>query len=121
MSLPEENLRYLREYKYNAVDRSLLSRYILNHYWTAVAELMPPWLAPNMITTIGFMFIYANIALLVWYMPDMKGPGPSWLYFSFAFGLWAYQTMDNVDGKQARKTGTSSPLGEVSQCSSNRC
>lgn len=39
--------------------------------------------------------------------------GPSWLYFSFAFGLFMYQTMDNVDGKQARRTGTSSGLGEL--------
>lgn len=39
--------------------------------------------------------------------------GPGWLYFSFAFGLFMYQTMDNVDGKQARRTGTSSGLGEL--------
>lgn len=39
--------------------------------------------------------------------------GPTWLYFSFAFGLFMYQTMDNVDGKQARRTGTSSGLGEL--------
>lgn len=39
--------------------------------------------------------------------------GPSWLYFSFALGLFMYQTMDNIDGKQARRTGTSSGLGEL--------
>jgi phosphatidylglycerophosphate synthase len=38
---------------------------------------------------------------------------PSWVYYSFAFGMWMYSTMDNVDGKQARRTGTSSPLGEL--------
>lgn len=27
--------------------------------------------------------------------------------------LSRYSTMDNVDGKQARRTGTSSPLGEL--------
>lgn len=32
---------------------------------------------------------------------------------SFAAGLWLYSTFDNVDGKQARRTGTSSPLGEL--------
>ena len=35
------------------------------------------------------------------------------MYYSFAFGLWMYSTMDNVDGKQARRTGTSSGLGEL--------
>lgn len=39
--------------------------------------------------------------------------GPSWIYFSFAFGLFMYQTLDNLDGKQARRTGTSSGLGEL--------
>ncbi len=39
--------------------------------------------------------------------------GPSWLYLSFSFGLFMYQTMDNIDGKQARRTGTSSGLGEL--------
>lgn len=27
--------------------------------------------------------------------------------------MWIYSTFDNVDGKQARRTGTSSPLGEL--------
>jgi ethanolaminephosphotransferase len=35
------------------------------------------------------------------------------VYYSFAAGLWTYSTMDNIDGKQARRTGTSSPLGEL--------
>ncbi|CAH7666163.1 CDP-alcohol phosphatidyltransferase-domain-containing protein [Phakopsora pachyrhizi] len=36
-----------------------------------------------------------------------------WLYFSFALGLWIYQSLDAIDGKQARRTGTSGPLGEL--------
>ena len=47
------------------------------------------------------------------YSPDLNTVAPSWVYFSYAFGLWLYSTFDNVDGKQARKTGTSSPLGEL--------
>ncbi|KAK3336147.1 hypothetical protein B0T19DRAFT_29816 [Cercophora scortea] len=66
-----------------------------------------------MVTLLGFFFILANVGLLVVYMPDLAGPGPSWLYYSFAFGLFMYQTMDNIDGKQARRTGTSSGLGEL--------
>ncbi|KAH9443414.1 hypothetical protein Pst134EA_031251 [Puccinia striiformis f. sp. tritici] len=36
-----------------------------------------------------------------------------WLYVSFAMGLWIYQSLDAIDGKQARRTGTSGPLGEL--------
>ncbi|KAL1975241.1 hypothetical protein VTN31DRAFT_3633 [Thermomyces dupontii] len=61
----------------------------------------------------GFAFVVVNVALVVIVMPDLVGPGPTWLYYSFAFGVWMYSTFDNVDGKQARRTGTSSGLGEL--------
>lgn len=32
---------------------------------------------------------------------------------SFAASFWIYSTMDNIDGKQARRTNSSSPLGEL--------
>ena len=32
------------------------------------------WLAPNMVTLLGFFFIIGNVALLVIFMPDLKGP-----------------------------------------------
>ena len=66
-----------------------------------------------MVTLLGFFCIIFNVLLLVIYQPEMNGTDPSWLYYSFAAGLWAYSTLDNIDGKQARRTGTSSPLGEL--------
>ncbi|KAF2682879.1 ethanolaminephosphotransferase 1 [Lentithecium fluviatile CBS 122367] len=109
----EDALQQLKFYKYSSVDKSLISRYILKHYWNGFVELLPMWLAPNLVTLIGFFFILGNVALLEVYVPDLVGPAPSWVYYSFAFGMWMYSTMDNVDGKQARRTGTSSPLGEL--------
>lgn len=38
---------------------------------------------------------------------------PSWVFFSWSAGLFIYQSLDAIDGKQARRTGSSSPLGEV--------
>jgi len=38
---------------------------------------------------------------------------PRWAYFMAAFATFAYQTLDAIDGKQARRTGASSPLGEM--------
>ncbi|KAM0808027.1 putative Cholinephosphotransferase 1 [Seiridium cardinale] len=111
--ISDDALIHLKSYKYSAVDKSPVSHYILRHWWNAFVEILPLWLAPNMVTLIGFFFILGNIGLLVLVMPDLVGPGPSWLYLSFAFGLFMYQTMDNIDGKQARRTGTSSGLGEL--------
>ncbi|PLW16745.1 hypothetical protein PCANC_12306 [Puccinia coronata f. sp. avenae] len=111
--LDDHHLNRLKNYQYRSVDHSPTTKYVLRHWWEYVAGWMPPWLAPNMITLIGLMFIVVNVITVVIYIPDLKTDAPSWVYFSFAFGLFVYQTMDNVDGKQARKTGTSSPLGEL--------
>ena len=37
---------------------------------------------------------------------------PGWTYLVCAIGIFIYQTLDGIDGSQARRTGTSSPLGE---------
>ncbi|KAI5798969.1 CDP-alcohol phosphatidyltransferase-domain-containing protein [Geopyxis carbonaria] len=111
--LAEDQLVHLKSYRYQSVDKSLISNYILKHYWNFMVELLPRWLAPNAVTLVGFGFIMFNVICLEIFMPDLVGPGPPWLYYSFAFGLWAYSTMDNIDGKQARRTGSSSPLGEL--------
>lgn len=82
--------------------------------------LTMPIRRPNMITLMGLMFIVANVVLLLYMDTDLllkssaKLPSvPNWVYFMFAFGLFMYQSLDAIDGKQARRTGTSSPLGEL--------
>ncbi len=37
-------------------------------------ELLPLWLAPNMVTLLGFFFILFNVICLVIWMPDLVGP-----------------------------------------------
>ncbi|KAL4977751.1 CDP-alcohol phosphatidyltransferase-domain-containing protein [Aspergillus desertorum] len=112
-SLSDDVLLPLKSYKYSSVDKSYISNHILRHYWNAFVELLPLWMAPNLVTLLGFGFIVGNVMLIEMLMPDLIGPGPSWLYYSFALGMWMYSTLDNVDGKQARRTGTSSGLGEL--------
>jgi ethanolaminephosphotransferase len=43
----------------------------------------------------------------------MTQPLPEWTYLLVAFGIFAFQTLDAIDGKQARRTGSSSPLGQL--------
>ncbi len=38
---------------------------------------------------------------------------PSWSYLACALGFFIYQSLDAIDGKQARRTDTSTPLGEL--------
>ena len=43
--------------------------------------------------------------------PEVMPDTPQMLTCAFCF--WVYQTMDAMDGKQARRTGASSPLGQL--------
>ncbi|KAI9009503.1 CDP-alcohol phosphatidyltransferase-domain-containing protein [Gaertneriomyces semiglobifer] len=109
----DDALRNLRLYKYSSIDKSFVSRYVLRPYWEFATTLFPMWIAPNLITLLGFAFVLLNVVIALIYTPDFETAGPSWIYFSFALGIWLYSTFDNVDGKQARRTGSSSPLGEL--------
>lgn len=41
----EERLRPLKTYRYQGVDRSFVSRYVLAPYWNWVVTLFPLWMA----------------------------------------------------------------------------
>ncbi|KAK7972774.1 CDP-alcohol phosphatidyltransferase class-I family protein [Apiospora sp. TS-2023a] len=110
----QERLPNLKQYKYSSVDRSLTSKYILKPFYTnVVIKCFPMWMAPNLITLLGFCFIIINIFTLLWYNPSLDQDCPSWVYYSWALGLFLYQTFDAVDGSQARRTHQSGPLGEL--------
>lgn len=54
-----------------------------------------------------------NFLLNCSYSPNGVEPPPRWTCFLCALGLFVYQSLDSIDGKQARRTNTSSPLGEL--------
>lgn len=113
--LPDDDvdLSSLRSYQYRSIDNSPISRHVLSHYWNWAIQWFPLWMAPNLITLIGLSFMILAVGLIMWLVPDLESQGPNWLYFVCAGCLWLYSTFDNVDGKQARRTGSSSPLGEL--------
>ena len=100
--LRASQLPALKEYKYSSVDRSLTSKYILKPFYNNfVIKLFPMNMAPNLITLTGFLFVIINIITLLWYNPTLDQDCPRWVYFSWAIGLFLYQTFDAVDGAQA--------------------
>jgi phosphatidylglycerophosphate synthase len=50
--------------------------------------------------------------ILVSYTP-FNSTAPSWALFLYGLSVFIYQTLDNVDGKQARKLKNSTPLGMI--------
>ncbi|XP_057340686.1 cholinephosphotransferase 1 isoform X1 [Microplitis mediator] len=105
-------LKRLSEHKYSCSSSSLLDSY-LQPWWDWLVSKVPLWLAPNLITIVGLIINIATTLILVYYSPDAKAEPPRWTCFLCALGLFIYQSLDSIDGKQARRTGSSSPLGEL--------
>ncbi len=88
---------------------------------------LPLSLAPNVITLIGLACIVCGTALTLVYSPSLEASLlsysstssgdatviPPYVFFINCLAVFLYQTCDAVDGKQARRTGTSSPVGQL--------
>lgn len=125
--ISEQAKNNLQKYKPSTQqDYSIISK-LLNPYWNYVSSLIPNYVAPNTITLVGFIAVVVSYVMTVtavhqnWNLKksgeisnEQEGTGlPSYIYLINVLTLFWYQTMDAIDGKQARKTGTSSPLGEL--------
>lgn len=110
--LNNEQLKRLKLHKYSATGSSLLEPYF-QIYWRWLVELFPMWLAPNTITVVGLLINAITSLLLILYCPSATESAPSWVYAINGIGLFIYQSLDAIDGKQARRTGSSTPLGEL--------
>ena len=105
-------LKKLNDYKYKSVGSTILD-YVLQPYWNWLVTQMPMWLAPNLITFVGLILNIATGIILLFNDPDLHSDCPRWPYALFALGLFIYQSLDAIDGKQARRTNSASPLGEL--------
>lgn len=107
-----EQLKRLQQHKYSSTGKTLIDGY-MQPYWEWVVTMCPQWLAPNLMTILGLMVNVLTCAILMGLSPNANHTvSPIWFIFC-AVGLFFYQTLDACDGKQARRTGSSSPLGEL--------
>ncbi|XP_049638792.1 cholinephosphotransferase 1 [Suncus etruscus] len=105
-------LRRLREHRYCAQGVSLLEP-PLQRYWTWLLGWVPLSLAPNAITLLGLLANLLATLVLVAHCPTATEEAPYWTYLLCALGLFIYQSLDAIDGKQARRINACSPLGEL--------
>lgn len=120
--LSQEILDGFDKYKYNAVDTSPLSVYVMHPFWNRIVKIVPLWVAPNVLTLSGFLLMVVNFVTMIYYDLDFYAssrdhpefpPIPNWVWLMCAINNFLSHTLDGIDGKQARRTGTSSPLGEL--------
>ncbi|KAL4460927.1 hypothetical protein ABPG74_016399 [Tetrahymena malaccensis] len=102
----------VKNFKYKGGSDSILYTYVWSPLCNWIVEnWMPKWIAPNVITSIGFLIhVFVHLLVMI-YSPNLQNNLPSWICVLMGFALFSYQILDNLDGKQARATGSSSPLG----------
>jgi len=60
----------LDNYKYQSGDYSWLDNK-MNPFWVKMADMLPLWMAPNMVTFIGFLFMCSSYACFLFYDVSM--------------------------------------------------
>uniref|UniRef100_A0A8C5M5M7 Choline/ethanolaminephosphotransferase 1 n=1 Tax=Leptobrachium leishanense TaxID=445787 RepID=A0A8C5M5M7_9ANUR len=110
--LSRHQLKRLEEHRYKSCGKSLLEP-LMQGFWEWLVSRVPEWIAPNLITIVGLLINILTTVVLVYYCPTATEQAPVWTYISCAIGLFIYQSLDAIDGKQARRTNSSTPLGEL--------
>ena len=110
--LSQEKLENMKNFKYKSTDDSILYQKCMSPCLNKVVNYIPRNIAPNLITFISLCF---NILAAIISYNDGG--------FDFSYKLKSstciiigtfqllYQLLDNIDGKQARRTGNSTPFG----------
>lgn len=110
--ITEDGLKHIKNHKYQPGAYSLADN-ILNPFWCTVVEFLPKTMAPNTVTLLGLAALGGSYATMLWYDTSMTQYLPTWTYLAVALGIFIFQTLDAIDGKQARRTGSSSSLGQL--------
>lgn len=109
--IPPDSLERLKRHKYQSLGYTWLDTNVMNYFWEGCVKVIPLWMAPNLLTLIGFISILSAYVLMTFYDTTYTQQLPAWVLIYAFFMSFSYQTFDACDGKQARRTGTSSPLG----------
>ncbi len=114
-----QSISALRNYSYLSDDQSIFS-YMLTPFWDFLAKCTPKWMAPNVLTLIGLLCNFTAFYWIVVYYNGLRFDSqisnhatPSYVYYWCTVLLFAYQTIDAIDGKHARNLKRMSALGEL--------
>jgi ethanolaminephosphotransferase len=111
--LNEKDLKHIKNFKYSCKNDSILynniTSPILDKYFV---NYLPRWIAPNVLTALSFFFNFVTFIVVLFEVGnDFTIPiSRSTCFLQFITHM-LYIILDNADGKQARRTNSSSPLG----------
>ncbi|XP_066918455.1 ethanolaminephosphotransferase 1-like [Clytia hemisphaerica] len=114
--LSKNQLSGFDNYKYSSIDTSPLSKYVMHPFWDQLVKVCPLWFPANLLTLIGWLLSLFMFILLSYYDPNFSAISqnvPRWVWLVGAVCIFCSHQFDGIDGKQARRTKSGSPLGEL--------
>ncbi len=81
--------------------------------WNWLIKKVPLTIESNLITFIGLLVNLVSSLVVIYYSPNADSDLPAWTLMFCGIGLFVYQTLDALDGKQARRTNLDTPLAEL--------
>jgi phosphatidylglycerophosphate synthase len=102
-------------YVYKSINQGLADRYIFRHWWPIAIRAIPGRMSANAVSILGSLFLWLAFAILAGLVVGplpLFAPLHPWIFGIVALCVFLYQTLDALDGIQARRTGASGPLGE---------
>ena len=104
-----------KNYSYKSINNSLADKHVLRRWWPIALKAVPARAPANLVSMLGNLGSYLAFLILSGLLfgpAEVIGREKPWIFGLVAFGLFFYQTLDALDGIQARRTGASGPLGE---------
>lgn len=117
---------FFESFQYNSLDTSFLSRFIMHPFWNwcvqvdsielwiihvqrsyvnreFFSQFFPRWMAPNLITFIGFLLTILNFLLIGFYDYDFTAANstgdkiiPNWVWITASINIFAAYTLGRV-------------------------
>jgi len=95
------------EYRYQVKDYSIITPPFKEYIVKPLMRFVPWWIPANMITIVSNVCMYVALIIALYSRLD-----PIYNYFFAAILVFLYAVGDHIDGMQAKRTKTSSALGE---------
>jgi len=95
------------EYKYQVKDYSIITPPFKEYIVKPLMHFIPWWIPANIITLLSNACMYLALAVAL-----NSNLNATWNYFLCALLIFGYAVGDHIDGMQAKRTKTSSALGE---------
>jgi len=104
----------MKKYKYHGEDHGIAYIYFFEPLANFLVSKLPETVAPNTLTFIGFICTCIPITVLYLFIgAALIGDLPGWFMIMQGTLYFVYRCCDEMDGKQARKTGNGTPFGMV--------